>query len=115
MAIASDQQVQQYVDERVRPRSELIRKLYLLCVDDSAAIGDVYEALTQPSPTWSDNRNDGPPHLMTPSDVLAWNTFVSMFIKFVEGTFVDVAEGNSAGAQYPIVLDACVRDPFITG
>lgn len=113
MAIASDQQVQAYVDSRVRPRCEIIRKLYLLVKDDSATIDDVYAALTQPTPTWTDNRPDFPPHLLTPSDVLAWNTFIVGFTKLVEGTFANVGEANGAAAQYPVILDACVRSPEI--
>lgn len=63
---ATDVQVQNYSDSRVRPRAEEIRALYLACKDDKAAIDDVYTALTEQSPTWSDNRTDGPPHLLTP-------------------------------------------------
>ena len=108
MATASDAQVQKFVDTRIRPRSEQIRALYLSIKDDTAAIGDIYEALTQPSPTWKDNRTDGPPHLMTPSDVLAINTAYDRFIKLVEGTLQAGEVGDFHG-QYPVILDACVR------
>lgn len=95
---ASDQQVQQYVDERVRRRAEQIRALLLAMEDDRSAIDDVYAALTAPSPTWDDERTDGPPHLLTPADVLAWNTFL-----------FDTIAAMRANAQLPVVLKACVR------
>lgn len=107
MAIATDAQVQNYVNQRVRVRAEQIRALYLACKDDKAAIDDIYAALTQATPTWTDDRPDGPPHLLTPSDVLAWNTFVSGFIALVEGGQAE--DMTAAAAQYPVVLDACVR------
>lgn len=96
--IATDQQVQTYVDQRVRVRSEQIRALLLSMQDDKNAINDVYAALTQPTPTWKDNRTDGVPHLLTPSDVLAWNTFIS-----------DALTSMNGDAQLPVVQSACVR------
>jgi hypothetical protein len=98
MPLATDQQVQQFVNERVRPRAEQIRALLLAMEDDRAAFDDVYAALTAQSPTWADNRTDGPPHLLTKDDVLAWNTFLSDSITAMRGN-----------AQLPIVLKACVR------
>ncbi len=106
---ATDQQVQNYVDQRVRPRCEQIRSLYLAVKDDKAHIDDVYAALTAGSPTWTDQRTDFPPHLLTPSDVLAWNSFITQVISLIEGTFVDVGTANSAAGQYPIILKATVR------
>lgn len=109
---ATNEQVQQYVNERVRPRSEQIRALYLLCKDDKGSFDDVYANLTD-SPDWTDARTDAPPHLLTPSDVLAWNTFVTGFIALVEGTFNNVSEANGVSAQYPIIVEACVRAPGV--
>lgn len=111
MAEATNTQVQAYVDQRVRPRCQQIRDLYLLCKDDKAVIDDVYENLTT-SPTWTDGRTDNPPHLMVPNDVLAWNTFVSLFIDFVEGALTD-GNKNSAAAQYPVIVDGCVHGPAL--
>jgi hypothetical protein len=105
---ATDAQVQQYVNERVRPICEAIRNLYLQCKDAQAAIDDVYANLTAPSPTWTDTRQDAPAHLMTPSDVLAWNTFVLRLTEFVEGTLTD-ANKNEAAGQYAVIVDSCVR------
>ncbi len=98
---ATNAQVQQYVNERVRPHSELIRQLYLLIKDDRAAIDDVYANLTD-NPTWTDQRTDAPPTLLTPNNVLAWNAFAAAFVTLVEG------DGN-----YAAVLDACVRPPEV--
>jgi hypothetical protein len=72
---ASDLQVQQFVDQRIRPHAELVRALALAFDDDIAAIDDVYAALTAANPTWADNRTDGPPHLLTASDVIDINAF----------------------------------------
>lgn len=97
---ATDTQVQHFVDERIRPHCELARQLKILFDDDRASIEDVYNALNVGSPTWSDNRTDGPPHLLTPADVLAVNSFLE-----------DVRTYIAAHGQYPIVLKACVRAP----
>ena len=95
---ATDQQVQTFVNERIRPRCEAIRSLLIAMEDDIAAIDDVYAALTQQNVTWEDDRTDGPPHLLTPSDVLAINTILN-----------DLKTALRTNAQLPIVLKACVR------
>lgn len=95
---ATDAQVQQYANERVRVWSEQCRALYLTAKDHKAVIDDVYAALVQENPTWTDTRSDAPPVLLDPSDLLAWNAFVTAFITFVEGN-----------ADYAKVLQACVR------
>jgi hypothetical protein len=98
MAIASDAQVQQFVNVRVRPRCEQIRALLAAMQDDKSALDDVFAALTQQNPTWTDTRTDGVPHLLTPSDVLAWNTFITNAIASFQ-----------ADPQLPIVPKCCVR------
>ncbi len=105
---ATNEQVQNYVDQRVRPRAEQIRSLYLRCKDDQAALGDIFANLIS-SPDWVDNRPDSPPHMAIPNDVFAWNIFAAQFIAFVEGTFPDVATANSASAHYPVIQQLCVR------
>ena len=113
MPIATDQQVQQYVDGRTRPRAEQIRNLIASCDDDKSAIDDVYAALTQPSPTWADARTDGPPHLLAPADVLAWNTFITRLTQVVHGTLATdadrIAACNDMAGQWPVVQKCCVR------
>ena len=95
---ATNAQVQAFVDQRVRVRAEQIRALVLALQDDRAAIDDVYAACAAQSPTWTDDRTDGPPHLLAPSDVLAYNTFAA-----------DVITALTGDAQYSVVLKACVR------
>lgn len=95
---ATDLQVQQFVDQRIRPVAERSRELLRNLEDIISTIDDVYAALTQETPTWTDTRQDGPPHLLTPSDVLAINTFVN-----------DMKTAIRDNAQLPIVLKACVR------
>ena len=101
MAEATNAQVQTFVNERMRPWCEQARALYLLSKDHTAAIGDVYANLTT-SPDWTDNRADGPPALLGPNDVLAWNAFMVAFNTFVEGN-----------ANYTVILKACVRPPGV--
>jgi hypothetical protein len=94
---ATNQQVQQYVNERVRVRAEQIRSLVLAMEDDKAAIDDVYANLTD-SPDWTDERTDGPPYLLTPSDVLAFNAFITDSIAALKNH-----------ASYAVVMQGCVR------
>jgi hypothetical protein len=98
MARATDEQVQQFVDQRIRPRAEQARLLLLAMQDDVALIDDVYEALAT-DPTWTDARTDGPPHLLTASDVLAIHSFATAMIAAMNGH-----------AQLPVVREACVRN-----
>lgn len=93
---ATNAQVQQFANERVRVRSEQIRALLLSMEDDITAIDDVYANLTS-TPDWTDQRQDAPPHLLTPSDVLAWNTFIN-----------DIKTAMRNNVQLPVVLKACV-------
>lgn len=101
---ASNQQVQQFVDQRIRPHAEIARALAVVFDDDIGSIDDVYNALNVGSPTWTDGRTDGPPHLLTPSDVLAINAFLH-----------DVRDAIKNHAQYPVVLKACVRAVLAAG
>lgn len=98
MPASNNNQVQKFVDERVRVRCEAIRDLLLAVEDDLSAIDDVYAALTQATPTWTDTRTDGPPHLLVGNDVLAMNTL-----------FNDLKAMLRGNAQLPIALKACVR------
>lgn len=95
---ATNQQVQQYVNERVRVRAEQLRSIYLAMVDDKAAIDEVYANLTKASPDWKDNRTDGPPKLLVPNDVLAYNSFITALIAAFE-----------SNANWSTVRAACVR------
>lgn len=100
MAAATNQTFQRFMDERVRVRAEQVRALVLAMEDDKRLIDDVYEAASAQSPTWTDQRTDGPPHLLTTDDLLAYNTFISNAITNLKGD-----------AQYVVVGKACVRSP----
>lgn len=117
MARATDRQVQTYSDQRIRPHAELLRKLRILMQDDKASIDDVYEQVSGANaiaPTWADNREDGPPQLLTPNDVLAYNAFISNLLDILAGTAVDKAAAVDAVAgNLQTVLAACVRPPGI--
>lgn len=114
MPEATDIQMQQYANERMRPRAEQFRALRNACQDDKASIDDVYARATGTS-RWNDARPDGPPHLLqsgnsaSPDDVLNYNSFVSLFEKFMAGTFASVEEANSAAGLWTVLQDACVR------
>jgi hypothetical protein len=107
MAAATNEQVQQYADQRFRPRSEQLRQVYLAIKDDQQAFDDIYENLTN-DPTWTDQRQDAPPHLLTPDDMLAYNTFMVRYIEFIEGALTGTTCNEAAG-QWPVILSACVR------
>lgn len=98
MANATDLQVQQFSDERVRVRCEQLRDVVASLDDDKGAIDDVYAACNAGSPTWSDNRIDGPPHLLAPSDMLAYNALMSDLITYIK-----------AHGAYWVIAKSCVR------
>lgn len=98
MAAATDAQVQTFMDQQVRPFCEQLRSLQARAAAIKAQYDDVYGALAQQSPTWQDDRADGPPHLATPGDGLALNTVLVDFLAWA------AAEG-----QWPVVLKLCVQ------
>lgn len=82
---ATNDQVQFYNDQRIRPWSKAFVAAYLQAKDDKAQIDDIYANVSAQSPTWVDANSSNSPHAATPSDVLAWNAFITDFITFVEG------------------------------
>ena len=97
MPEANDAQMQRFFDERIRPRAEQVRALLAALKDDKAAIDDIYTRAAG-SWDWGDARTDGPPHLATRNDALAYNSFVTALIPHIE-----------EAADWPAVLDLCVR------
>lgn len=92
-------QTQTWANERVRPRAEQTRNLIALYDSDRSSVDDVYTWLTGDGATaWSDNRIDGVPNLLLPSDILAFNAFEE-----------DVRNYAKNHASWPVVLKACVR------
>ena len=114
MANATDAQMQRFADERVRLRAEQFRNLRAACLDDKAAIDDIYARAVSAS-RWNDARTDGPPHLLqsgnsaNPDDALNYNTFIALFEKFMAGTFANLTEANSAAANWTTLQRAAVR------
>lgn len=108
MAVATNQQVQEFADSRVRTRAEAIRSLVAALRDDKASIDDVYAACVQQSPTWVDTRPDGPPRLLTAQDILNYNAAISLLLSVIDGTAV-TADVVSLHSNINTLLGACVR------
>lgn len=101
MPRASDNQVQNYVDQRIRVRAEEIRALLNALVDDKMAMDDIYEHVNGANAiasTWADGRTDGPPTLATKEDVLEYNALISALIPHIRDA-----------ANWPAVLSLCVH------
>lgn len=94
---ATDERVQAYVDNQVRPHCAIIVNAVIQMQYDSDTIDDVYAALTS-TPTWSDSETTAVP--LTPADVLAYNTFIS-----------DVTAYINAHASWSVVAKACKTSP----
>ncbi len=95
---ATHEQIQRWANERTRVRAEQIRALLLAMEDDRAAFDDIYAALIDPENDWADNRQDGPPNLLSKSDLLGVNAFIDA-----------MKTAMNAHDQMPVVLKACVR------
>lgn len=107
MPVATNQQVQTYVNERIRPRAEQFRALVASLADDRLAIDDVYAAAVQPT-NWTDLRSDGPPHLLGLADVLVYNSIAALHGKFVAGT-ATAQDVTDFAANWPVFQRACTR------
>lgn len=97
---ATVQQIQNFSDQRIRPRAQQIAALAVNIAADLAEIGDVYAALTGAQSGWVDGRTDGPPHLATASDILAMNTFLT-----------DILAAITGDTQYPICRNLLINSP----
>lgn len=99
MPEATNQQMQVFCDQRIRPFAEAWELLIARARAHKLAIDDVYARATTNPPVagqWTDGRTDGPPHLMqsgytaqdvpsSPDDVLAFNTMISALIALADG------------------------------
>lgn len=114
MAEATDTQMQQYANERVRPFAESFRGVLISARDHRSAIDDIY-ARAVGSVRWNDNRTDGPPHLLqsgnsaSPDDMLNFNTFVSSLLDIIDGVGTDATNAANLRAAWAVLVDACVR------
>jgi hypothetical protein len=107
MAEATDQQMQQYANERVRVRAEQCRALVNALNDDKLAIDDVFERAVGANP-WADARTDGPPSLLNQQDILTYNAVATILLKCVDGT-ATLQEVSDLSANWPAFQSACVR------
>ncbi len=115
---ATDEQVQVYVNTRFRTYAEKVRSAYILAKDHKLAIDDVYDACEPPeSATWTDERDDGPPHLLTAQDVLSFNAWISNFADIIDDNLVNdaakIAAVNSLRANWATMMKACVQAPEV--
>lgn len=114
MASATDQQMQQFANERLRPRAEQFRALIAALRDDKDAIDDVYARAVSNS-RWDDARSDGPPHLLqsgdsaNPDDMLNYNTFCASLLDIIDGVGTDATNAAALRANWAVLVDACVR------
>ena len=106
---ATNEQIQTYAT-RFRRRAEQIRALLIAMEDDKLGFDDVYQTLVEAKHDWSDQRTDGPPHLATPEDLLAFNTVETFLIEFFRGN-LSTANIKEVFNQMPVVRRLCVT-PF---
>jgi len=114
MPAATDAQMQQFANERLRPFAERLRGVFAAAADHKAAIDDVYARAVSNS-RWTDSRTDGPPHLLmsgnsaNPDDMLQFNDLLTHLLHLRDGTFPDLATANAFAARWAVIQDACVR------
>lgn len=109
---ATDQQMQTYANERIRPHAEFFRTLVNAFRDDKAAIDAVYDRAANGA-AWNDNRTDGPPKLLASQDVLVFNAVISNFNSLLTGSGEnDAAKAaivNGIRDNLAVFQSACVR------
>lgn len=116
---ATDIQMQNFADQRVRRRAEALRDLLNSLADDKASIDEIFARAVSNS-RWNDARQDGPPTLLqsgnsaNPDHMLAFNTLTSQLLWLLRnegeapgGTLADFA--NSVRGNWAVVIDTCVR------
>lgn len=114
MAEATNQQMQQFANERLRVFAEQIRAVFIAAADHQSVIDDIY-ARAVSDDRWNDARTDGPPHLLqsgdsaSPDDMLNFNSALVRVLQFRAGTFANVGEANEFAALWAVLQDACVR------
>jgi hypothetical protein len=101
MAAATDAQVQNFVDQRIRVRCEQIRALFARLEDDLASFGDVLLNVNGVLPTWADSRTDSPPALMTIVDIKKF--------KRVADDLIALKTTGSISDEWPSIISSCVR------
>lgn len=117
MAEATNIQMQQYCDQRIRPFAETWALLIARAREHKLAIDDIYARAVSVN-AWNDARTDGPPHLMqagnsaNPDDVLAFNALITALIDLVDNNagdatakaaVYDAIQGNLATLSRAVV------------
>ncbi len=111
MPEATNAQMQNYTDQRLRPRSEQLRAVVNSIADDKAAIDDVYARAAGANP-WADARTD-PPRLLNQQDVLVYNAVISNLISILSTASltdqqkIDAVTGLKS--NWAVFQSACVR------
>lgn len=114
MAEATNAQMQQFANERVRVFAEQFRAVLNAARDHKSAIDDIYARAVGNS-RWNDARTDGPPHLLqsgnsaNPDDMLNFNTFVSALTDIIDGVGTDATNAANLRTNWAVLVDACVR------
>ena len=114
MAAATDPQMQQFADERVRVFAEAFRAVLIASRDHKSAIDAVYERGVSNS-RWTDARTDGPPKLLisgnsaNPDDMLNFNSFVAALTDIIDGAGSDATNAANLRSTWAVLVDACVR------
>src|SRR5262245_29291976 len=120
MPLATDAQMQQFANDRLRPFAEQFRALLISARDHKSAIDDVFaRAVQNPGTRWHDVRTDAPPHLLqggfdgaspaSPDDMLNFNSFVSALADIIDGVGNDATNAAALRSGWTVLVDACVR------
>lgn len=107
MAEATNEQMQEYANTRIRVRAEQSRALVESFRDDKFAGESVYARASGLTP-WNDSRTDGPPKLLASQDFLVFDSVAVLLLRCIDGTATadDVA---ALHANWPVFQSACVR------
>lgn len=107
MAQATDQQMQQFADQRIRVRAEQGRTLIAAMRDDKASLDSVYDRAANGA-AWNDARLDGPPKLLGSQDALVYNSIATLLLKCIDGTATS-QDITDLSANWVVFQSACVR------
>lgn len=116
MPEATNQQMQNFCDQRIRPFAEAWELLIAQARSHKAAIDDIYSRAVGTN-AWNDGRSDGPPHLMqagnsqSPDDVLAFNSLVTGILALADGEALD---GSSPDATEKAAVYDAVKGNLAT-
>jgi len=115
MPEATDQQMQEFADARIRPFAEQFGLLLINARQHKAAIDDEY-ARAVGSNRWDDNR-ETPPHKLqagdsaNPDDFTNFNSLITALLTVVDGTDTgaDAANAATIRSALPVLNRAVVR------